>query len=75
VKRVAAWETKGKDDKMAELMDEDHSHDWGARASEALARARKFPLGLKRSEAMRKAAQLRIAADMKEFLITKRPAR
>jgi hypothetical protein len=50
------------------------SHDWDARASEALAQAKKLPSGLKRSEAIRKAGQLRIAADMKRWLTAKEPA-
>jgi hypothetical protein len=49
------------------------SHDWAARASEALAQAKKLPPGLKRSEAIRKAEQLRIAADMKNCLKAKEP--
>jgi hypothetical protein len=48
-------------------------HDWAARAAEALAQAKKLPPGLKRSEAIRKAAQLRIAADMKNWLTAKEP--
>jgi hypothetical protein len=36
------------------------SHDWDARASEALANAKKLPPGSKRTEAIRKAGQLRI---------------
>ena len=50
------------------------NHDWAARASQALAQAKKLPPGLKRSEAIRKAAQLRIAADMKNWLMAKEPA-
>jgi hypothetical protein len=58
---------------MTELMRNDlDSHDWAARAAEALARAKKLPPGLKRSEAIRKAGQLRIAADMKSWLTAKR---
>jgi hypothetical protein len=58
---------------MTELMSNDlDSHDWAARAAEALAQAKKLPPGLKRSEAIRKAAQLRIAADMKNWLTAKR---
>ena len=49
-------------------------HDRAARASEALAQAKKLPPGLKRSEAIRKAGQLRIAADMKNWLMAKEPA-
>jgi hypothetical protein len=50
------------------------SHDWAARAAEALAHAKKLPAGLKRAEAIKKAAQLRIAADMKNWLMAKEPA-
>jgi hypothetical protein len=48
-------------------------HDWDARASEALADAKKLPAGSERTEAIRKAGQFRIAADMKN-LLTKEPA-
>jgi hypothetical protein len=50
------------------------SHDWAARAAQALAQAKKLPPGLKRSDAIRKAGQLRIAADMKNWLMVKEPA-
>jgi hypothetical protein len=50
------------------------SHDWAARAAEALAQAKRLPPGLKRSDAIRKAGQLRIAADMKNWLMVKEPA-
>jgi len=60
---------------MTELMRSDlDRHDWAARASEALAQAKKLPPGLKRAEAIRKAGQLRIAAEMKKWLIVKAPA-
>jgi hypothetical protein len=49
-------------------------HDWAARASKALAQSKKMPPGSKRSEAVRKAGQLRIAADMKDWLMTREPA-
>ena len=63
---------RSKDDDMTELTRNDiDSHDWAARASEALAQAKTLPTGLKRSEAIRKAAQLRIAADMKNWLTVK----
>ena len=63
------------DDDMTELTRNDlDSHDWAARASQALAQAKKLPPGLKRSEAIRKAGQLRIAADMKNWLMAKEPA-
>jgi hypothetical protein len=61
------------DDDMTELTRNDpDSHDWVARASEA--QAKKLPPGLKRSEAIRKAGQLRVAADMKNWLMAKEPA-
>jgi hypothetical protein len=50
------------------------SHDWAVRASTALAQAKKLPPGPKRSEAIRKAGQLRVAADMKNWLMAKEPA-
>jgi hypothetical protein len=49
-------------------------HDWDARASEALAEAKKLPPGSKRTEAIRKAGQLRVAADMKDLLMAKEHA-
>jgi hypothetical protein len=49
-------------------------HDWDARASEALANAKKLPPGLKRTDALKKAEQLRAAADMKHFLMANAPA-
>jgi hypothetical protein len=48
-------------------------HDWDARASEALENAKKLPFGTKRIEAIKKAGQLRLAADMKDLLTTKEP--
>jgi hypothetical protein len=57
---------------MTELMRNDlDSHDWAARAAEALEQAKKLPPGLQRFEAIRKAAHLRIAADMKNWLTAK----
>jgi len=47
------------------------SHDWDVRAQEALDAARKLPHGAARSEALKKAGQLRLAADMKELLATR----
>jgi hypothetical protein len=46
-------------------------HDWDARASEALENAKKLPPGSKRVDAIKKAGQLRIAADMKDLLMAK----
>ena len=59
---------------MKQTRDNIDSHDWDSRASEALANAKKLSPGLKRSEAIRKAGQLRIAADMKRWLTAKEPA-
>jgi hypothetical protein len=50
------------------------NHAWDARASEALANAKRLPPGSERSEAIKKAGQLRIAADMKDWLTAKEPA-
>ena len=59
---------------MTELTRNDiDSHDWAARASLALAQAKTLPPGTMRSEAIRKAEQLRLAADMKNFLMLKDP--
>jgi hypothetical protein len=58
---------------MTELMPNDlDSQDGAARAPAALEQAKKLPPGLQRFEATRKAAQLRIAADMKSWLTAKR---
>jgi hypothetical protein len=46
------------------------SHEWDARAQEALDEARRLPHGPARTEAMKKAGQLRLAANMKESLAT-----
>jgi hypothetical protein len=48
-------------------------HDWDARASDALENAKKLPPGSKRIEAIKKAGQLRVAADMKDLLMAKEP--
>jgi hypothetical protein len=48
-------------------------HDWDARASEALENAKQLPPGSKRIEAIKKAGQLRVAADMKSLLMAKEP--
>jgi hypothetical protein len=59
---------------MTELTRNDlDSHDWAARASEALIRAKKLPPGSLRSQAVRKAEQLRVAAEMKKLLMSKEP--
>ena len=46
-------------------------HDWDARAADALENAKKLPPGSKRIEAIKKAGQLRIAADMKDLLMAR----
>jgi hypothetical protein len=43
-------------------------HDWQARAEDALEKARKMKPGPARVEAMKKAGQLRVAADLKRAL-------
>jgi hypothetical protein len=50
-----------------------HGHDWDIKASEALERTKKLPPGSKRSDAIKKAGQLRVAADMKNLLMTREP--
>jgi len=62
-------EHHNKDNDMAKLTRDDFdSHDWAARASQALAQAKRLPPGSMRSEAIRRAEQFRVAADMKSFL-------
>jgi hypothetical protein len=69
---VLAFERRSEDDDMTELPCNDlDSHDWAARASAALAQARKLPAGSIRSEAIRKAEQLAFAAEMRKWLIPK----
>jgi hypothetical protein len=69
---TATCERHSRDDDMTELTRNDlDRHDWAARAAQALARAKKLPRGSKRSEAIRKAGQLRYAAEMKKWLIPK----
>jgi hypothetical protein len=43
-------------------------HDWEARAVDALAEAQAMPKGPDRNDALKKAGQLRVAADMKRHL-------
>jgi hypothetical protein len=63
-----------KDRDLAKLTRDDFdSHDWAARASHALTQAKRLPPGSMRLEAIRKAEQLRVAADMKNFLMLKDP--
>ena len=47
-------------------------HDWDARAEAALEAARKLPHGPERSEALKQAGQLRVAADVRGFLLARR---
>jgi hypothetical protein len=47
------------------------SHDWDARAADAIAEARKMPLGQRRSDALGEAGRLRIAAEINRWLSTK----
>ena len=69
------WERHSEDHDMTELTRNDlDNHDWAARAAEALAQAKKLPPGSMRLEAIRKARQLRLAANMKNWLTTKDPA-
>jgi hypothetical protein len=72
--RTAIWERQSKDDDMTEPTrnDPDH-HDWAARAAQALAEAKKLPPGSMRCEAITKARQLRVAAEMKKWLTMKEP--
>jgi len=58
---------------MKQVLNNIDWHNWDARASEALANAKKLPPGLKRTDAIKTAGRLRVAADMKSFL-TKVPA-
>jgi hypothetical protein len=51
-----------------------HSHDWDTKASEALERAKMLPPGSRRSDAIKKAGQLGVAADMKSLLMAREPA-
>lgn len=50
--------------------DADH-HDWDARAKQALERARALPPGADRLTAVRKAEQLQLAANMRQWLSTR----
>jgi hypothetical protein len=50
------------------------SHDWAARASEALAQAKKFAARIETIRSYQKSRTLRVAADMKNLLMAKEPA-
>ena len=43
-------------------------HDWEARAADALAEAQAMPRGSDRNDALKKAGELRVAADIKRLL-------
>lgn len=47
------------------------AHDWDARADLAITAAMEMPDGPERTEALRKAQQLKSAADMKKYLASK----
>jgi hypothetical protein len=46
-------------------------HDWYARAAEALEQARRMKPGAERTEALKKAGQLQVAADIKGYLASR----
>ena len=59
---------------MTELTRNDlDSHDWTARGIRGSDTAKKLPPGSLRSQAVRKAEQLRVAAEMKKLLMSKEP--
>jgi hypothetical protein len=47
------------------------SKDWDLRATKTIKQARKMPLGHQRSDALKEAGRLRIAAEMNRWLSTK----
>ena len=47
------------------------SRDWDVRATKIIEQARKMPLGHQRSDALREAGRLRIAAEMGRWLSAK----
>jgi hypothetical protein len=74
VGNTSICERHGKDNDMAKLTRDDFdNHDWATRASQALAQAKRLPPGSMQAKAIRKAEQLRVAADMKHFLMLKKP--
>jgi hypothetical protein len=46
-------------------------HDWQARAAEALEKARRMKPGAERNEALKKAGQLQVAADIRGYLASR----
>jgi len=70
----AGFGVQSEDDEMTTLPRNDlDRHDWATRASEALAQAKQLPGGAMRSEAIRKAEQLGFAAEMRKWLMPKKP--
>ena len=70
----AGFGVQSEDDEMTTLPRNDlDCHDWATRASEALAQAKQLPAGAMRFEAIRKAEQLGFAAEMRKWLIPKKP--
>ena len=47
------------------------SRDWDARATKVIEQARNMPMGHQRSDVLKEAGQLRIAAEMHRWLSTK----
>jgi hypothetical protein len=47
------------------------SRDWDARVTKTIEQAREMPLGHQRSDALKEAGRLRIAAEMSRWLSTK----
>lgn len=47
------------------------SRNWDVRATTVIAEARKLPLGQRRSDALKEAGRLRIAAELNRWLLTK----
>jgi hypothetical protein len=47
------------------------SRNWDVRATKIISEARKMPLGQRRSDALKEAGRLRIAAEMNRWLSTK----
>jgi hypothetical protein len=47
------------------------AHDWDVRATKIIAEARKLSLGQRRTDSLKEAGRLRIAAEMNRWLSTK----
>jgi hypothetical protein len=52
-------------------LESSQSHDLDVRATKTIEQARKMPLGQQRSDALKEAGRLRIAAEMNRWLSTK----